>query len=136
MQVLSDRFLNIDLASAEYGRARCVILPVPYEGTVSFMPGTARGPEAIIRASGAVEEFDEELRRDISRYGIHTCPFVVPAASPEEQVRRVREAAARPFADGKFVLALGGEHSITPGLVSAAAPFNGALRMFTVGPQV
>ena len=98
---------------------RYAVLPVPYEGTVSYKPGTAAGPAAILEASEHIELFDGELRREIHTPGIRTYPAVPAAHDPAEQMRRIR-AAAEPLVDaGKFVLALGGEHSITAPLVQA-----------------
>ena len=41
--------------------ARLIILPVPWEVTVSYGAGTARAPEAILKASYQVEVFDPEV---------------------------------------------------------------------------
>ena len=108
-------------ACAAPSRARYVVLPVPYEGTVSYLTGTAGAPEAILAASEQVELFDEELLRECHHAGIATLPPVAPADAPAEQMQRVRAAAAPWVEAGKFVLALGGEHSITAPLVAAVA---------------
>lgn len=41
--------------------ARLIIVPVPWEVTVSYGAGTARAPEAILKASFQVEVFDPEV---------------------------------------------------------------------------
>ena len=41
--------------------ARLIILPVPWEVTVSYSAGTARAPEAIFKASLQVDLFDPEI---------------------------------------------------------------------------
>src|SRR6267154_5393581 len=41
--------------------ARLVILPVPWEVTVSYAAGTARAPEAILKASLQIDLFDPEM---------------------------------------------------------------------------
>src|SRR5687768_15283196 len=41
--------------------ARLIIVPVPWEVTVSYGAGTARAPEAILKASYQVEVFDPEV---------------------------------------------------------------------------
>ncbi|MFC1713220.1 arginase family protein [Candidatus Poribacteria bacterium] len=46
---------------AKFDDARIVILPVPYEGTVTYGKGTRNGPQAIIDASRHVELYDDEL---------------------------------------------------------------------------
>jgi len=41
--------------------SRLVIVPVPWEVTVSYGMGTARAPEAIFKASFQVDLFDPEM---------------------------------------------------------------------------
>ena len=111
--------------------ARYAILPVPYEGTVSYMKGTALGPAAVIDASTQVEEFDEELLGDFRGAGIVTLPAIPPAETPEEQMVRV-ESAAREAMKDKFLLTIGGEHSITGPLVRAAAERFGEISVLQI----
>lgn len=49
--------------------AHVVLIPVPFEATTSYRPGTARGPAAVLEASKQVDLFDGELGR-IYRAGI------------------------------------------------------------------
>jgi agmatinase len=110
-----------DGAAVDYDRARVVVLPAPYEGTVSYGAGAARGPQAILDASEQLELFDEELGYEPFRCGIWTAPAL--ALSSEVPERAVDLVAARVGAlldDRKWVVTLGGEHSITAGAVRAA----------------
>lgn len=109
-----------------------IVLPVPYGGTVTFGGGTADGPEAIIAASHQVELFDEELLGEFHRAGIATLEPVVPSDTPPEQMVRVRDAAEPYVRAGKFLLALGGEHSITAPLVEAAAGHYGGISVLQI----
>jgi agmatinase len=120
METLSDNFLGLPDRESDYRRARYAILPIPYDGTVTFQPGTRLGPRAIITASQQVELFDEEYGREFHRCGVATLPPVEPhAAGPAEMVERVHRAARGVVRDGKFLISIGGEHSITSGLVRA-----------------
>jgi agmatinase len=94
---------------------------VPYEGTVSYLSGTAAGPRAILEASRQVEKLDEEFLEEFGNIGIATVAPVAPAKTPEEEMRRVARAAGRILDDGKFLLTLGGEHSISSPIVRMAA---------------
>jgi agmatinase len=115
-----DNFLALPLRISDYRRAHYAILPVPYDGTVTFQPGTRLGPRAIITASQQVELFDEEYSREFFHRGIATLPpLESEAAGPREMVEKAYQAARRVLRDGKFLIALGGEHSITSGLVRA-----------------
>ena len=117
----NDGFLELGCSPDAIGDVRYAILPVPYEGTVTYLPGTAAGPNAIIRASRQVESFDEELLVPLADAGITTLPPVKPAADPGTQMHRVHQRVSDVLAAGKFLLALGGEHSITVPIMQAAA---------------
>lgn len=125
-------FMNIPRCACEASAARYAVLPVPYEGTVTFMRGTANAPAAIIDASAQVEEFDEEIMRDFRAAGIITLSPVLPADTPEEQMRRIGSVARTLVRGGKFLLTLGGEHSITAPLVRATAEEHGDISVLQI----
>jgi agmatinase len=132
MTPATDTFLGLAGERARLEGARYVVLPVPYEGTVSYKSGAAAGPQAVIEASRQLDPFDEELRADCSRAGIATAKPVHPAPGPEEQMRRVTAAAGPVLEAGKFLLTLGGEHSITAPLVAAAAAAHADLSVLQI----
>lgn len=105
-----------------YSEAKVVVLPLPYDSTTSYKTGSRSGPAAILEASQALEMFDEELGVSPLEVGLCTLAPVEPdARGPEHYVAAVEERA-RPIAgDGKFLLGLGGEHTVTLGLVRAYA---------------
>ncbi len=114
-------FLDLPAEYSHPDRSRYVVLPVGYEGTVSFESGTGEAPDAIIGASCHVELFDEELGDEFYGAGIATHSPVPPASDAAGMCERVREAADPICRAGRFPLALGGEHSVTVGMVQAAA---------------
>jgi agmatinase len=104
-----------------YSRCRIAILPIPYEATTSFMAGTRNGPREMLNASRYLELYDEELDCEVYQLGIHTLPDVeTVASSPADMVEVIYQAARGILEDGKFLVALGGEHTITPPLVKAS----------------
>lgn len=110
-----NNFLGIDEMPA--GDADVVILPIPLEATVSYGKGTGRGPEAIITASQQVELYDHELGYEVNeKVKIATLPAIAFPKQDAELAQTVIAKTAEPFTD-KFILSLGGEHSITPALV-------------------
>ncbi|MCZ6553469.1 MAG: agmatinase [SAR324 cluster bacterium] len=110
-------FAGDDAKPVSYAEARVAVLPVPYEGTVTYGRGAAGGPRAILEASAQLEMYDEELDRRIDEAGIVTLPPVEPGdAGPEEFMERIRQAALPPARDGKLLVTLGGEHSISFGV--------------------
>jgi agmatinase len=111
--------------------AAVAVLPVPYEGTVSYGAGASRGPEAILRASEQIELYDETMGIEPYRAGIHTVSplSVAPDDPPERVAAAVAERCGELMDRDKWVVALGGEHSITPGGVRAAAERHTGLRV-------
>ncbi|MBM4320311.1 MAG: agmatinase, partial [Deltaproteobacteria bacterium] len=113
-------FLGVELGPASYGEARVVVLPAPLEATVSYGRGTAAGPQALLDASTQVELFDEELLCPLLP-AVHTLAAPILPPDPAEAVAVLRHAATGPLADGKLLLTLGGEHTVTVGPAAAAA---------------
>ncbi len=95
-----------------------LILPLPLEATVTYGRGTRYGPEAIIRASQQVELYDREFGCEVAlEYGVHTLPALSFPEDVGEAVGVIADAAARWAATGKLLVGLGGEHTVTLGLV-------------------
>lgn len=115
-------FLGLPDDDARYHDARGVVVPVPWEATVSYGAGTGKGPAAILEASRYVELYDEVLREEPYRKGgIHTAPPAdVSSGDSVAFLDGLEAVAARLFADGKFPVFLGGEHSLTIAPVRAA----------------
>jgi agmatinase len=121
---LPHTYLGLDEESSDFDRASVVILPVPYEATTSFGGGTGGGPAAIIEASRYIELYDQELDCEPSVVGVATLPALpLTGAGPAAAVAELREAYDRLLdaAPGRFVVVLGGEHSLTSAPVLAWA---------------
>lgn len=119
---LPRNFLGLDERASDLERARAVILPVPYEATTSFGGGTRGGPEAILSASRYIELYDQELDQEPYEVGIATLPALeLTGAGPEEAHHELRQAydALLDALKERFVVVLGGEHSITSAPVLA-----------------
>lgn len=98
------------------------VLPVPYEATTTYRPGCRGGPEALLAASDELEAYDLELEREVSwELGIHTCAPVADtratAMAPADAMPAIREAGAQLAATVAFGVTVGGEHSVTAGLL-------------------
>jgi agmatinase len=105
-----------------FDQAQVVILPIPYEQTTTYGTGTKEGPQALIAASRHMELYDEELDYEVYQVGIHTLRELEPMASgPKAMLDRITEVTGELLDHGKFVVGLGGEHTIAFGLVRAYA---------------
>lgn len=115
-------FLGLEPEHSSRTRSKVLVLPVPYECTTSYGQGTRFGPRAIIDASAALELYDPDTGTEPAlELGFHTLPPIIPDMdSPRDMVDGLAACAAPLYKSGKFVLALGGEHTITAGLVRGA----------------
>ncbi len=111
-----------DGAGVSFEEARVAVLSMPLEATVSYGGGTAGGPAGILEASTQVELYDEQLGFEPYRAGIWTDPDPIDTAGPiEGSLERLTRRVGESLDAGKFVVTLGGEHSLTPAAVAAAA---------------
>jgi agmatinase len=123
----STYFLLADEDSG-YEASRAAILPLPFERTTSYGKGTGEGPAALLRASQALELYDEELDAEPHRMGIATLPQFLPEAHEiGAALEEIRAEARRHLAAGKFLVSIGGEHSLTSPLVAAARDVHGEI---------
>lgn len=112
----------VGVRRTKFKDAGIIILPVPYEGTVTYGAGTRNGPSAIIAASEHVELYDDELDCEPYLWGIHTLPQMeIENSAPLEMFQSIQEMGSHLAASGKLIVMLGGEHSITSGMVAAFA---------------
>ncbi len=112
----------LDLKYRPVREADTVILPVPYEATTSYGGGAKEGPEAVLAASRQLENWDEELNLDVSgKMLIATAPPLTPeVAGPQAMLDKIRKTVQPWFGEGKLIVAIGGEHTITLALAQAA----------------
>jgi len=113
-------FAGLPSSYSDYTSSRVTVLPVPYDGTTEWHSGTRNGPKSIIEASFYLEWYDIELGRELYGMGIHTLPAIEPVMdSPEAMAGRVHSAVKALLDDDKFIVMLGGEHSISYGAINA-----------------
>ena len=113
-------FAGLEPPYSNLQQARTVILPVPYDSTSEWRSGSRHGPKAIIDASQYLELYDLELNRETYKVGISTLPRVEPLlSSPQDMIARVYEVVKGLVQKEKFVVVLGGEHSLSLGAVRA-----------------
>jgi agmatinase len=113
------RFLDIPESFQRLEESLFVVLPVPYECSTTYARGTREAPEAILRASHQIEEFDEEFERETYRVGIHTLPPFEFGGPPEELTEVLYEHVRQLITKDRVLVTLGGEHTISLGVIKA-----------------
>ena len=109
---VAGHFCGLEGAYSSYAESKIVILPVPFDQTTTYQKGTDRGPSAIIEASRNLELYDIETHSEVFRKGIYTTEALNeknPAKMREQLYRQVLNCLNQ----NKFVVTLGGEHSIS-----------------------
>jgi agmatinase len=101
--------------------ARIAVVGVPYDGTSTWVKGADKGPTAILRASANMELYDIETDSEPYRHGIFTDEPVREAESADTMVRAVEARVRDHLIDNRFVVVMGGEHSVSIGAVQAHA---------------
>ena len=123
-----ENFLGLDAEHSAYDTSRAVIVPIPFEATVSYMGGTKNGPRAIIQASTQIELYDRDFRGEPALdYGVHTLPYLALGHSSIESVLdSIAAVVAEHAGAGKLVVGLGGEHTVSVGFGRGLAQVYGA----------
>ena len=116
-----DYFLDMDAQFAQRETAKYVLIPVPYDGTSTFIKGTDKGPQAIIDASDSLELYDIQYDIEACLDGIHTDKPTLDLSSPEKMVNSVYQRVKEFLVENKCIGLLGGEHSISIGAIKAVS---------------
>ncbi len=112
----------LDAEYSAYDRARVVVLPVPYDSTASGWGGSREGPAAIIEASAVMELYDVTMGLAPYLAGIHTLPeMAVHTGDAAAMIDRIESVVGEQVDAGKFVVTLGGEHTVAVGATRAHA---------------
>jgi len=102
-----------------YRTAKIVILPAPFDATSTWIKGADKGPAAIIEASANMETYDIETDSEVYKQGIFTDKPIKEKKSPQIMVAELQIRVLKHIKNKKFVVTLGGEHSISAATIAA-----------------
>lgn len=111
-------YAYLGIENKSINEAKIAVLPVPYDGTSSWLKGADRGPEMLLEASTHIELYDIENSKDFSGLQIHTAEPII-ANSVIEMNEKVETSVSKFIEEGLFVATVGGEHSISYGAIKA-----------------
>lgn len=103
---------------SQYKTAKIAVLPIEFDKSVSWLSGAAKGPKAILAASAQVELYDIETDSEVYKYGIFTAK-PIQTKSSLNMISQAYAATYKLLKDKKFVISLGGDHSVTLGPLKA-----------------
>jgi len=112
-------FGGLESAYSDYKNSKIVILPVPYDGTSTWLKGADKGPRALLEASANMELYDIETGTEVYKMGIHTAPPVTEKKTPKRMTEAVYRKVSYYLSEQRFMVTLGGEHSISIGAIKA-----------------
>jgi agmatinase len=115
-------FCGLPAEFSDLKHSAVVLLPVPFDETSTWLKGADRGPDAIIEASRHLELYDRETNSEVYRKGIFTAQ-AIRATGSESMIAEVYATTTALLRQGKFVVAVGGEHSVSIGAIRAHSVF-------------
>jgi agmatinase len=113
-------FCGLPGNAAAYAQASTVILPIPFDKTSTWLKGADKGPAAIIAASKYLELYDIETDSEVYKKGIFTA-HPIHAVSSSVLLRKTHATVSRYLTDNKLVVTLGGDHSVSIGVIRSYA---------------
>jgi len=100
--------------------SKIVLLPIPFDKTTTYQKGSDKGPEALIEASRNLELYDIETDSEVYLRGIYTAPPLL-ADTSEQMLELGYQKVKNLLNQGKFVVVIGGEHSVSYAPIKAYA---------------
>ncbi len=128
----------LDHPQADLAAARAVFVPLPFDGTASYMKGTAAAPAAILAASTQLESYEEEVGWEPTENVPLRCLEPVEprqGEAVEAYLARVEEAL-RPLPPEAVTIGLGGEHSMSWPLVKRLLGPGDTMVVFDAHPDL
>lgn len=122
MKKIPNNYGGLPLKYSSYKNSNIVVLPVPFDKTSTWVKGSAKGPRAIIEASKNLELYDIETGSEVYKKGIHTAKNILSSGS-EDMVNKVYKRARKLLDDDRYVIVIGGEHTVSLGSIRAHAEF-------------
>jgi len=96
-----------------------ILLGIPYDETSSFRIGTHKGPEEIRKASYCFEPYIMEYAISLEQLDLHDAGDIKEIKNFQDLREKISEAISKIIGQDKFPIILGGEHSVTPPIVSS-----------------
>ena len=108
----------------DYDKSNIVMLGLPFDGTVSYRPGSRFAPEQIRLASWGVEEYSPYFDKHLEDCNFHDAgDLEFPLGNTEKSLDLIEKNVEEIYKDGKRVFGIGGEHLVTLPEIKAVSKF-------------
>lgn len=108
----------------DYESSDIVLMGVPFDGTVTYRPGSRFAPEAIRLASWGLETYSPYLERELEDTNFYDAgDLELPIGNTNKSLHIIRENVSKIYKDGKKYFGIGGEHLVTLPALQAVSEF-------------
>ena len=98
----------------DYASSDIIMLGLPFDGTVSYRPGSRFAPEQIRLASWGLEEYSPYFDKHLEYCNFHDAgDLEFPLGNTKKSLDVIRQNVEEIYKDGKRVFGIGGEHLVT-----------------------
>lgn len=109
----------------DYNTSKIVMLGLPFDGTVSYRPGSRFAPEQIRLASWGLEEYSPNFDKDLADVNFHDAgDLEFPLGNTYKSLEVIKQNVEDIYKDGKIVFGIGGEHLVTLPEIQAISEFH------------
>jgi agmatinase len=112
-------FGDIEDKYANFNTASVLLQPIPYDGTSTWGKGADKAFDVFLEASENMELYDIETDSEVYKEGIHILQEISENDSPEQVYQAVTSKTSELLKTDKFLTFLGGEHSVSIGIIEA-----------------
>lgn len=108
----------------DYASSDIIMLGLPFDGTVSYRPGSRFAPEQIRLASWGLEEYSPNFDKHLEDVNFHDAgDLEFPLGNTYKSLEVIEQNVEDIYKDGKKVFGIGGEHLITLPEIKAVSKF-------------
>ena len=108
----------------DYKTSNIVMLGMPFDGTVSYRPGSRFAPEQIRLASWGLEEYSPYFDKHLEDCNFHDAgDLEFPLGNTEKSLEVIKNNVEEIYRDGKRVFGIGGEHLVTLPEIQAVSKY-------------
>ena len=108
----------------DYDSSEIIMLGLPFDGTVSYRPGSRFAPEQIRLASWGLEEYSPYFDKHLEDCNFHDAgDLEFPLGNTVKSLDLIEKNVEDIYKDGKKVFGIGGEHLVTLPEIKAVSMF-------------